>query len=324
MDRLQAQGDAAPFDAIAARYDETFTTSKIGYAQRASVWKELEKAFRPGDSVLEIGCGTGIDACFLAERGVTVVACDSSPQMLSLAIRRIQENGRDRSVHPHLLAAEDIARLRNRPFDGAFSNFGALNCVGDLHQFARDLALLLKPGATALLCWMRVGSRLVSRSGKSRQSVPPLSSRRGNRSPVRNRNRAGSLSLDPSIATHILARISSPIFQGDRCFGSADLCRVLGEPVSPLFRFEHAGRFISEALSWHPRVCRSHPGGISARKSATLSVHDEPGIHFDPLRISRRERRRAPDPHDAGRGHFPAQSMQLPLRDVRHLADSRS
>jgi ubiquinone/menaquinone biosynthesis C-methylase UbiE len=154
MEVLQAQGDASPFDAIAARYDESFTTSKIGCAQRASVWKELEKAFRPGDSVLEIGCGTGVDACLLAERGVTVVACDSSPQMLNLAIRRIRENGRDRSVRPHLLAAEDIASLPNCSFDGALSNFGALNCVEDLHQFARDLAILLKPGATALLCWM--------------------------------------------------------------------------------------------------------------------------------------------------------------------------
>jgi ubiquinone/menaquinone biosynthesis C-methylase UbiE len=154
MEVLQAQGGAAPFDAIAARYDETFTASKIGCAQRASVWKELEKAFRAGDSVLEIGCGTGIDACFLAERGVTVVACDSSPQMLNLAIRRIKETGRGRLVRPHLLAAEDLASLQDRSFDGAFSNFGALNCVGDLHQFARDLAILLKPGATALLCWM--------------------------------------------------------------------------------------------------------------------------------------------------------------------------
>jgi ubiquinone/menaquinone biosynthesis C-methylase UbiE len=154
MEVLQTQGDAAPFDAIAAHYDETFTTSKIGYAQRASVWKELEKTFHTGESILEIGCGTGVDACFLAERGVTVVACDSSPQMLNLAIRRIQENGKDRSVRPQLLAAEDIARLRSRSFDGAFSNFGALNCVGDLQQFARDLAVLLKPGATALLCWM--------------------------------------------------------------------------------------------------------------------------------------------------------------------------
>jgi ubiquinone/menaquinone biosynthesis C-methylase UbiE len=151
---VQAQSDPAPFDAVAGRYDESFTNSKVGAAQRASVWKELEKAFRPGDSVLEIGCGTGVDACFLAERGVTVVACDSSPQMLNMAIRRIRENGRAGSVRPHLLAAEDITTLRKRSFDGALSNFGALNCVEDLHQFARDLAILLKPGATALLCWM--------------------------------------------------------------------------------------------------------------------------------------------------------------------------
>ena len=91
---VQAQSHVAPFDAIAGRYDESFTNSKVGAAQRASVWKELEKAFRPGDSVLEIGCGTGVDACFLAERGVTVAACDSSPQMINLAIRRIRENGR--------------------------------------------------------------------------------------------------------------------------------------------------------------------------------------------------------------------------------------
>jgi SAM-dependent methyltransferase len=152
-----AQADAyvAPFDAIADRYDETFTTSRIGRAQRASVWQELGKAFRPGDRVLEIGCGTGVDACFLAERGVRVLACDSSPQMIVVATRRIAENKKLGSVQPHLLAAEDIASLRNSDFfDGAFSNFGALNCVQDLRQLAKDLSILLRPGATALLCWM--------------------------------------------------------------------------------------------------------------------------------------------------------------------------
>ena len=38
-----AQFYAAPFDAIAERYDERFTCSKIGRAQRASVWRELEE-----------------------------------------------------------------------------------------------------------------------------------------------------------------------------------------------------------------------------------------------------------------------------------------
>jgi ubiquinone/menaquinone biosynthesis C-methylase UbiE len=146
---------AAPFDAIAERYDETFTSSKIGRAQRASVWKELGKAFRTGDRVLEIGCGTGVDACFLAERGVTVIACDSSPQMIAVTTRRVKESGKDTSVHPRLLAAGDIRLLQNGgSFDGVFSNFGGLNCVQDLRQLAMDLAVLLKPGATAVLCWM--------------------------------------------------------------------------------------------------------------------------------------------------------------------------
>jgi SAM-dependent methyltransferase len=119
------------------------------------VWKELENAFRPGHCVLEIGCGTGVDACFLAERGVTVVACDKSPRMVAVTTRRVEDRGQSKFVHPHLLAAEDLASLRSGAlFDGAFSNFGVLNCVEDLGRLARNLTGLLRPGATALLCWM--------------------------------------------------------------------------------------------------------------------------------------------------------------------------
>jgi ubiquinone/menaquinone biosynthesis C-methylase UbiE len=146
---------AAPFDAVANRYDETFTSSSIGRAQRLAVWAEMAKVFRPGDRALEIGCGTGVDACFLAERGVRVVASDISSQMIAVATRRVQENGLQKLVQPLVLRAEDIGTFSTEElFDGAFSNFGVLNCVEDLGQLARDLAKLLKPGATVLLCWM--------------------------------------------------------------------------------------------------------------------------------------------------------------------------
>jgi ubiquinone/menaquinone biosynthesis C-methylase UbiE len=145
----------APFDAVADRYDETFTESKIGQAQRASVWTELDKAFRPGDRVLEIGCGTGVDACFLASRGVRVVACDSSPGMLAVVSKRISQTGCAELVEPRLLGAAELSELRaGRTFDGAFSNFGVLNCVEDLRRLASDLGQLLRPGAPALLCLM--------------------------------------------------------------------------------------------------------------------------------------------------------------------------
>jgi cyclopropane fatty-acyl-phospholipid synthase-like methyltransferase len=155
MSAIQPRIYQAPFDAVALHYDESFTSSRIGTAQRSSVWHELEKSFRSGDRTLEIGCGTGVDACFLAARGIQVVACDSSPQMIAVAARRIRENGLQNSVWPLVLRAEDISSLpASELFDGAFSNFGVLNCIDDLTAFARDLSSRLKAGATALLCCM--------------------------------------------------------------------------------------------------------------------------------------------------------------------------
>jgi cyclopropane fatty-acyl-phospholipid synthase-like methyltransferase len=146
---------AAPFDAVAREYDDTFTSSKIGRAQRDAVWQVLGKAFRPGEHILEIGCGTGSDACFLAERGIHVVACDSSPQMVAVTAKKIAERGLQKFVGPQVLSAEDLASLRYaRMFDGAFSDFGALNCVADLKQLVRDLDSCVKTGATVVLCWI--------------------------------------------------------------------------------------------------------------------------------------------------------------------------
>lgn len=145
----------APFDAVAARYDKTFTSSKIGQAQRVAVWSELATQFRAGEHVLEIGCGTGIDACFLAARGVQIVACDPSSEMIRVLRRRLEQTELSNLVETHALDAEDITRLQPAElFDGAFSNFGAINCIHDLRKLANDLARLLKPGATAVLCWM--------------------------------------------------------------------------------------------------------------------------------------------------------------------------
>ena len=153
---IQEPARSSPFDNIAEQYDATFTSSTIGGLQRDAVWEELKKSFHPGDRILDIGCGTGVDACFLAERGIEVVACDSSSRMISVAQRRIADLPQSAaSVQLHLLPAEEISNLGDGGrFDGAFSNFGAMNCVADIAKLASDLARLLKPGASVLLCFM--------------------------------------------------------------------------------------------------------------------------------------------------------------------------
>ena len=146
---------AAPFDHIAETYDAIFTDSLIGRAQRDSVWLELDRCFRPGQRILELNCGTGEDAVHAAERGVGVLACDAAPRMIEVARRRLHSLRSGIRPEFRVLATERISLLEGEgPFDGVFSNFGGLNCVEDLSAVARDLARLLVPGATALLCML--------------------------------------------------------------------------------------------------------------------------------------------------------------------------
>lgn len=154
----------APFDALAATYDAQFTDSLIGRAQRDAVWRELDRFFHPGQRILEINCGTGVDALHLARRGVEVVACDSSSRMIDVARERLQAEPastsgsgfgvRSAKVRFEILPTEEIGKLHGSgaPFDGLLSNFAGLNCVEDLRAVSRDLASLLKPGAVAALC----------------------------------------------------------------------------------------------------------------------------------------------------------------------------
>ena len=142
------------WDVTAETYDQIFPETLIGKAQRAAVWRELDRAFQSGHKILELNCGTGIDAVHLAERGVQVVACDLSPRMVELAVRRSVGAGVAELVKFRVMPTEDVAQLVQEDvrFDGALSNFSGLNCVEDLAKLARALGKLLRPGARALFC----------------------------------------------------------------------------------------------------------------------------------------------------------------------------
>lgn len=141
------------FDSLAPRYDELFTRSMIGRAQRGAVWDVLLDTFEPGSHILELNCGTGEDALFLAQHDMSVVACDASPAMIETARRRMRSEDPEAPIELRLLATEHLWELNTGElFDGAFSNFSGLNCVTDLNQTAYQLAGLLTRGASVVIC----------------------------------------------------------------------------------------------------------------------------------------------------------------------------
>jgi ubiquinone/menaquinone biosynthesis C-methylase UbiE len=55
----------AYWDTAANAYEDDFSGTLIGQTLRHAVWRDLDHLFRPGQRVLELNCGTGIDAVHL-------------------------------------------------------------------------------------------------------------------------------------------------------------------------------------------------------------------------------------------------------------------
>jgi SAM-dependent methyltransferase len=91
------------------------------------------------------------------------VATDVSEAMLASTRRRIGEHGADDLVEVHRLDMEDVGRpgwraalgtVGDHPFDGAFSDFGAIDCVPDRRRLARGLGELVQPGGRLIVVTM--------------------------------------------------------------------------------------------------------------------------------------------------------------------------
>jgi ubiquinone/menaquinone biosynthesis C-methylase UbiE len=249
------------FDSIAEQYDELFTRSLIGRAQRNAVWAVLRSTFRPGERVLELNCGTGEDALFLARMGVSVLACDASPKMISVAERRMATEASGTQVKFEVRPTERIAELRGAgSFDGVFSNFSGLNCIADLGDIARQLSILVKPGGRLLLCFStrfclweslwylvrgepkRAIRRWKGHAGASLGDVeltvkyPTMREIRKQVGPMFSLQscRGIGVAVPPSYLEH-LARRHPGVLQNleaiDRCIAGWPVCRVIGDHV---------------------------------------------------------------------------------------------
>ncbi len=135
------------FDSVAADYDGPRGNNALIQDMRTEVWRWLDATFAPGSRLIDIGCGTGLDAARMARLGHHITATDWSPQMVQRTIDRARGERLTDRVRAVAVGAHEFRRLDEEAgYDGAYSNLGPLNCVPDLPDVARECARLLKPG----------------------------------------------------------------------------------------------------------------------------------------------------------------------------------
>ena len=127
-------------DALSTTVASTSKWDAADYARVGSFVAELGAAAldlldpKPGERILDIGCGEGTLTKKIMGRGATVVGIDASPEMIAAA----RANG----VDALQLAAEDMQFFAE--FDAAFSN-ATLHWVLQKDQAARAIFRALRP-----------------------------------------------------------------------------------------------------------------------------------------------------------------------------------
>ncbi len=130
----------------------------------------IEGGSVPVGRALEVGCGTGTNAVWLATKGFEVVALDLAPRAVAMAQARAAATG----VRVDLRAADFLNDpLDLAPFDFVFDRgcFHVFDAATDQDRFAARVAALLAPGGR----WL---SLVGSTEGPPREMGPPRRSLR--------------------------------------------------------------------------------------------------------------------------------------------------
>jgi deazaflavin-dependent oxidoreductase (nitroreductase family) len=148
----------AAFDGVAENYDEHILGNPMNLWLRNRSVNHLSKIFRPGEVVLEVGCGTGTETISLAKHGVRIIASDISSKMLEVLARKAKEAGLSDMIVPvHARTYALKERLKQMGFDeidGAYSTYGAINTEPRLGGLFQDLHSIIRPeGYLVLGVW---------------------------------------------------------------------------------------------------------------------------------------------------------------------------
>jgi ubiquinone/menaquinone biosynthesis C-methylase UbiE len=133
------------FDSVAAGYDGALGNNALVQRIRARTLAAVRHNISPAQHILDLGCGTGLDAVTLAHAGYRVTAIDWSAGMIRRTRDRITQAKLQDTVEVRHLGFHQLDEFQAEAFDGVYSDLGPLNCATRIEAVAESLARILKP-----------------------------------------------------------------------------------------------------------------------------------------------------------------------------------
>lgn len=132
--------DARFWDKLARRYARSRIADQAGYERTLAATR---RHLKPGDSVLEFGCGTGTTAVALAPSVSRFVGSDISGEMITIAREKAAAQGLSNVMFEQ--AAMTDAPWGDASFD-AVLGFNVLHLIPDRAPVLATVRRVLKPG----------------------------------------------------------------------------------------------------------------------------------------------------------------------------------
>lgn len=148
LDRILAELEASGIEPVGARPEDLAPVDEFHIGGREATAHAVAKmSLRPGQRVLDVGCGLGGAARYLAaEIGCRVSGIDLTPEYISAARALTDLTGLGDKVDYEVASALAMP-FEDETFDAAITIHAAMN-IADRTALYREIFRVLKPGAT--------------------------------------------------------------------------------------------------------------------------------------------------------------------------------
>ena len=133
-----------------SRYDKGIRILTLGRLDKA--YDRLTSHIKKGQTVLDLGCGTGALTLRAAQKGAKVKGIDVNPQMLEIAQKRVVEAKLGQNVELCEMGVAELGYEKSKSYDIVMSGlcFSELS-ESELIYTLKEVKRILKPGGLLLV-----------------------------------------------------------------------------------------------------------------------------------------------------------------------------